>query len=71
MDWQGHLIGRIDVYHFPNLGCMIGGACCELLDVRREEDPRNVLLVRRELRHRHELSVLEVLDKCPHKNVAL
>lgn len=68
---ERYLLSWVDFNHFPDLGCVIGRACRKLLDVGREEDSGDVLLMRREVCHRKELSMLVVLNECPDKDVAL
>ena len=62
---------RFHVLHLPDLGCMVCAACCQLLDVWREEDTSDVLLVSVELRHGEQLGPVVGLHKTPDKYVAL
>lgn len=63
--------GGLDVLDLPDLGRVVSATGCKLLDVRGEEDARDVLLVGAEVRHRDELGAVEALDKVPHKDIAL
>ena len=45
----GVVVGGLDVAHLPDLGRVVGAARRQLLDVGREQDARDVLLVRREV----------------------
>lgn len=49
--------------HRPDFSSVIGGTCCELLDVGRQEDSSDVLLVRRKLCQRDKLRVIVTLEK--------
>ncbi len=62
---------RLHVGDFPDLGRVVGAARGELLDVGREQDPGDVLLVGRELGQGHRLGALKGLDELPHEYVAL
>lgn len=66
------VLGRgLDVAHLPDLGGVVGAAGRELFDVRGEENARDGLLVRVEVRHGHELGAVEGLDELPDEDVAL
>lgn len=64
---------RLDVADLPYLGGVVCGAGGELLDVRREEDARDVLLVGAELGHRVDVCavLVGVLGEFPDEDVAL
>lgn len=62
--------GLLDV-DLPDLGGVVGGARRQLLDVGRQQDARDVLLVRRELRDGLQLGAVEGLDQGPDEDVAL
>lgn len=62
--------GLVDV-DLPDLGGVVGRARRQLLDVRGQQDARDVLLVRRELRDGLQLGAVEGLDQGPDKDVAL
>lgn len=62
--------GLLDV-DLPDLGGVVGGARRQLLDVRGQQDARDVLLVRRELRDGLQLGAVEGLDQGPDEDVAL
>lgn len=55
----------------PNLGGVIRRTGGQLLDVGREEDARDVVFVRGEVRDGLQLSAVEVLDQGPNKDVTL
>lgn len=65
--WLGGLLG-VDL---PDLGGVIGRAGRELLDVGGQQDPRDVLLVRVEMRDGLQLGAVEGLDEGPDEDVAL
>lgn len=67
-----HLAG-LEVADLPDLGGVVGGAGGELLDVRGEEDARDVLLVGAELGHRVDVCavLVRVLGEFPDEDVAL
>ncbi len=50
-----------EVLDFPNLGGVVGGASGEVLDVGREENTGNVLLMGREMGDRNERSLFTKL----------
>jgi hypothetical protein len=50
---------------------VVGAAGGQLLHVRREQDPGDVLLVRGEVGHGHQLGPLEGLDELPDEDIAL
>lgn len=52
---------RLQVLDLPNLGRVVGAACCQVLDIGREENSRDVLCVRFEVCYRHQLRLLTVL----------
>lgn len=62
--------GLVDV-NLPDLGGVVGGARRQLLDVGRQQDARDVLLVRRELCDGLQLGAVEGLDQRPDEDVAL
>ena len=62
--------GLVDV-DLPDLGGVVGRARRQLLDVRREEDARDVLLVGGEVRDGLELGAVVRLDQGPDEDVAL
>ena len=62
--------GLVDV-DLPDLCGVVGGAGRQLLDVRRQQDAGDVLLVRRELRDGLQLGAVEGLDQGPDEDVAL
>ena len=64
---------RLDVADLPYLGGVVCGAGGELLDVRGEEDARDVLLVGAELGHRVDICavLVRVLGEFPDEDVAL
>lgn len=63
--------GGIYINDFPDLGGMVGATSGQFLDVWREENARDALLVSVELGNWQELSSIIGLDKVPDKNVAL
>lgn len=63
--------GRLKVLDLPDAGGVVGAAGCELLDVGREENARDVLLVRIEVGYRKELGSVVGLEQLPHEYVAL
>lgn len=64
-------LGRLFNIDLPDLGGMVRGAGGQLLDVGREEDARDVVLVRGEVRDRLQLGAVEILDQGPDEDVAL
>lgn len=62
--------GLLDV-DLPDLCGVVGGARRQLLDVGRQQDARDVLLVRRELGDGLQLGAVEGLDQGPDEDVAL
>lgn len=62
--------GLLDI-DLPDLGGVVRGAGGQLLDVGREEDARDVVLVRREVRDGLQLGAIKVLDQGPDEDVAL
>lgn len=62
--------GLVDV-DLPDLGGVVGGAGRQLLDIGRQQNARDVLLVRRELRDGLQLGSVEGLDQGPDEDVAL
>lgn len=70
--WLGLRVrGGLDVLDLPYLGRVVGAARRQLLDVWGEQDARDALLVRAEMRDWHQLGAVKVLDKVPYKHVAL
>lgn len=64
-------LGRLFDVDLPYLGGVVRGAGGQLLDVGREEDARDVVLVRGEVRDGLQLGAIEILDQGPNKDVAL
>lgn len=62
---------RLDILNLPDLGCVVGAACCQLLHIGRKQDPGDVLFVSVEMRHREQLCPLVVLAKMPDENITL
>lgn len=62
---------RLDVLDLPDLGRVVCAARCQLLDVGREENSRNVLFVSAEMRYWEQLRLVIVLAEMPHKHIAL
>lgn len=62
--------GLVEV-DLPDLGGVVGRAGRQLLDVRGEEDPRDVLLVGGEVGDGLELGAVEGLDQGPDKDITL
>ncbi len=62
---------RIEVLDFPDLGCVVGGAGCEVLDVGGEEDARDVFFVGAELSDGDEGGLFAVLHEVPDVDIAL
>lgn len=69
----GLAVGRrgLEVPHLPDLGGVVRAARRQLLDVGRQEDAGDVLLVRVEVRHGEELGAVVGLDQFPDEYVAL
>lgn len=66
------LVGNgLDVLDLPDFGRVVGAARGELLDVRREEDAGDVLLVGAEVGYGNELGAVVGLEELPDKDVAL
>ncbi len=63
--------GGLHVLDLPNFGSVVGAAGSQLLDVRRKQNARDVLLVRREVGQGDKLGPLESLDKLPDEDIAL
>lgn len=61
----------LHVLDFPDLGRMVGTAGGQLLDIGREEDAGDVLLVCREVGQGDELGSVVGLEKLPDKDIAL
>lgn len=64
-------LGGLVGVHLPDLGGVVGGAGRELLDVGREEDARDALLVGGEVRDGLQFGTVEGLDQGPDEDVAL
>lgn len=62
--------GLVDV-DLPDLGRVVGAARGELLDVGREKDAGDVLLVGGEVGDGEELGAVEVLNQGPDEDIAL
>lgn len=71
--WAAGLVGLGGLLgvDLPDLGGVVGGAGRELLDVRGQQDARDVLLVRVEVRDGLQLGAVEGLDEGPDEDVAL
>lgn len=59
------------VLDFPDLCCMIGAACGQLLYIWREEDSCDIFFMGVEVGDGEELGAVEGLDKLPNEHVAL
>lgn len=59
------------VLDLPNLGSVVGAAGGELLDIRGEEDARDVFFMRGEVRHGDHASSVVFLFNLPDKDIAL
>jgi hypothetical protein len=60
-----------EVLDFPDLGSMVGGASSQVLDVGREEDTGDIVLVCGEVCDWNESSLFAVLDEVPNVDVTL
>lgn len=65
------LLLGLQVLDFPYLGRVVGAACGQLLHIRGEQNPGDVLAVGVEVRDGEELRAVEGLDELPDKDVAL
>lgn len=62
---------RLQVLDLPDLGRVVRAARRQMLDVWRQQHPRDVLCVRLEVRDRHQLRLLAVLEEVPHIDATL
>lgn len=61
----------IEILHFPDPSSVVGATGCEVLDIGRQEDAGDVLVVGLEMGDGHELGLLTVLEEVPDINAAL
>lgn len=61
----------LEVLDLPDLGGVVRAARREVLDVGREEDPRDVLRVRLEVGDGHQLRLFTVLEEMPNVDATL
>lgn len=63
--------GRFHLLDLPNLCSVVGAASGQLLDVGREKNTGDALLVCRKVSHGYQLGALKSLDKLPNVDIAL
>lgn len=68
---DGDLGVGVNIGNHPDLGRVVSRACGHLLDIGRQQDACDGLLVGREVGDGDEVRLLDVLDKGPNKDVAL
>jgi len=61
----------VKVLDLPDLSGMVRAACCEVLDVGRQQHPGYVLSVCFEVGYGHQLRLLAVLNEVPDVDAAL
>lgn len=66
-DWDHGL----EILDFPDLGCVVGAASCEMLDVWREEHAGDVVAVCLEVGDGDKSGLFAVLEEVPDIDVAL
>jgi hypothetical protein len=69
LPWNGD--HGFEVFDFPDLGRVVGGAGCEVLDIRREKDAGYIVFVRGEVGYRNEGGLFAVLEEVPDVDIAL
>ncbi len=69
--WLGVRAGGLHLLDLPDLGSVVGATGSQLLDVGREQNAGDVLLVRREVCQGDKLGPLESLDELPDEDIAL
>ena len=55
----------------PDACVVIGAACCEMTDVRGEQNSRHVSIMSLKRRYRNQRGEVTILDHAPNVNVAL